>query len=634
MDEKKPNNSGNVFSEEESMKPYKKGKYAIYIALISLVVMALSGCGIYSDDNHTSQLAGDESIYDYGSPVEAVGFKDAQTIELYVNQTGSNGKASFVKVTNGMFLDPGTYTFGVTATRRKVNGVTSGQRVFISDGGSSFQVEATYDATQKMYVADYKIMGIDMYLTAPILVQVIGDDEKASKAKFIIRTDSTLQASYGTLVDRGLSMTMSKNFLHTLPDLMNPVIAQYVSGLKINDITPADNSSGKQQNGVIGIDVAGLKCDIVLNDTYTSGGNVTRGLAIGVEDVGAGTYNTYLETIVAVFANTLLKNLKLSSIPVMPLGYELNSVISDLSGSSLPVTGIELLTKLTMDMSLDVPILLNLKGYPSETTSDFAVLGGAIYAPKNEDVVTDENGYMLWPSVTVDPTDTGMAAGMSNIKDSATDIGMAISQYNINQILPEMLKGMNITIKDIYSVLKAFAPMDSRDTLDLVLKLNPEGVAMDFSTQRMTANDITIELVESGPGINATIAELSVDMTMLIDGTLSNTDGNLSLNLTIEPIEDVCHMHVMKNDAGGGMNLLDHGRLIPIIFKVLSGGSNVLSLSVPLSDLGITPRADGAAGKVVFDEAGNCFLGMACSGIDMSKLSGAGGCFINTARNF
>ena len=632
MDEKKQNNSGNVIIQEEGMKYINKGVHAACLAFVALVVMTLYGCGFDSESDHTSDLAIDESIYDYGSPVNAVGFKDSQTIELYVKQTGSNGNSSFVKVTNGMFLEPGTYTFGVTATRRKVNGVTSGQRVFISDGGWNFQVEATYDATQKMYVADYKIMGIDMYLTTPVLVQVIYDDEKASKAKFIIRTNSTLQASYGTLVDRGLSITMSKAFLHTLSEMMNPIIAEQISGITINDIYPADNSDGKDPNGVLGMDMVGMKCEIILNDTYTSGGEVVRGLSIGVEDVGAGTYNTYLETIVAVFANTLLTNLRLSNIPVMALGYELDTMITDLSGSTLPVTGCDLIALLTMDMSLDVPILMNLKGYPSETTTDFAVLGGAIYVPKSEDVMMDENGSMLWPSVTVDPTDTGMAAGMSNIMDNDTDIGMAISQYNINQILPELLSGMNITIKDIYSVLKAFAPNDARDTLDLVLKLNPEGIALDFSTQRMTANDVTIELVESGPAVNATIAELSVDMTMLIDGTLSNTDGNLMLNLTIEPIEDVCRMHVMKNDAGGGMNLLDHGRLIPIIFKVLSGGSNVLSLSVPLSDLGITPRADGAAGKVVFDNAGNCFLGMACSGMDISKLS-SGGCFIDTARN-
>ena len=54
MDEKKPNNSGNVFSEEESMKPYKKGKYAIYIAYLPF----LYGFILSSSENTLPELFG------------------------------------------------------------------------------------------------------------------------------------------------------------------------------------------------------------------------------------------------------------------------------------------------------------------------------------------------------------------------------------------------------------------------------------------------------------------------------------------------------------------------------------------------------------------------------------------------
>lgn len=97
-----------------------------------------------------------------------------------------------------------------------------------------------------------------------------------------------------------------------------------------------------------------------------------------------------------------------------------------------------------LGISLDSTLYLNLLGYPSETTSEFAVLGGALYVPENADVIKDANGYYVWPEVSDDAYDTMMDVGMGNIKTSATDIGVGISQYNINQMLSGLMENLKV----------------------------------------------------------------------------------------------------------------------------------------------------------------------------------------------
>ena len=584
------------------------------------MVLYLAGCGLYSDDKHNRTLAEDESVYQVGNPVPAVGFDESQTILLYVK--GEDG--SFEKVENGRYLPRSKYTFGVKVTPRTTDGKVMDQVVQLSDGGWKEGIEAAYNADHKMYIADFKISG---FMTSPILIQVIYPDGQASKAKFVVKTAENLAAPYGMLVDRGLSITLSKDFLHSLPPAINPLIKEQLGNIDIRDIAPADNTSaGKKKNGVLNIDVMGLKCDVILNDTAKG----TRGLSIGIEDVTGGTAGNLLELITGVFAKLFLKNLNLNNIPIMALGFPLGDLVAGMMNQpASPIAGM-LPEGMELSLKLDATLFLNLLGYPEETTTNFAVLGGALYVPDNDDIVKDKDGKLLWPQVTIDPTETGIAAGMARIEsiDPArpTDIGVAVSQYNLNQMMQGLMKGLEVQVKSINKTVALFSPKDKSDNLDLIVTINPSGMAIDFAAHTIVVNDVNLLLVESGK-VNGPVTELSLDLTLLFDASIG-TD-HLSLNMSIEPDQDLCHMHVMKDDTGLGS--LDHGRFVPLIFQFLSKGQDTLNISIPLADLGIQPRTGVSSnGAIEMDDQGNCFMGMAAAGLDAGKLP-TSGCFLTTA---
>lgn len=604
-------------------------KNARFNLIIFAVFMCapITGCGFYSNDNHTETRAEDESIYQAGNPVPALGFRDSQSIVLYVK--GADG--AFTKVEDGAYLERGTHTFGVTVTPRTVNGATMGQVVQISDGGwvEEKYVEASYDADRKMYLADFTLEGP---LSAPILIQVIYPDKKASKAKFVVTIAQDLAAPDGALVDRGLSVTLSDDFLHTLPSAVNTLLAEQLGSIKIRDIAPADNTSaGKAADGVLNVDVMGVKCDVILNDTSRNlNGSTTRGLTVGIEDVTGGTAGNLLELITGAFAKLFLRKLNIDNIPVMALGFPLNSLVTGMMSSSALPIGDMLPEGMSLDVALDSTLFLNLKGYPAETTADFAVLGGALYVPDNDDIAKDKDGNLLWPEVTLDSYITGIDKDSLAIIESTgtanpTDIGVALSQYNLNQMLQGLMKGLRITIPSINKSFALFSPKVAGDNVDLVLTINPKGMAIDFTTQTIVVNDVELLMVESG-AVNANVAELSLDLTLLFEASIAA--DKLALNVSVRPDQDYSHMHVMKDDAGLGA--LDHGRFIPVIFQYLSGGEDALSLSIPLDGLGLKARAGVASnGAITMDDKGNCFMGMAVGGLDASKLP-TSGCFIAT----
>jgi len=209
---------------------------------------------------------------------------------------------------------------------------------------------------------------------------------------------------------------------------------------------------------------------------------------------------------------------------------------------------------------------------------------------------------------------------------------VGISQYNINQMLSGLMENLKVRVKDINQMAALFGPKVKGDTADLEVTLNPRGVAVDFAKRRIVANDVRLLLVESGE-VNGQVAELSLDLSMEFNVVFSQENGKLIMTLSVTPMEDRCHMHVMKDETG--LDALDHGRFVPIIFQYLAGGQRTLTIPLALSDFGIMPRGGVTPGTLTTDEYGNCFLSMATSGIDMDKISaltsGSAGCFIDTA---
>jgi hypothetical protein len=592
------------------------------VVSISFMLATLIGCGF--SDNHETQLAKDESVYQTGNGVKAVNFNDAQFIELFMKDS----EGTFEKVANGDYVEPGKHTLGVTVTPRKVNGSILDQRVFVSDGGWEYQVEAQYDEARKMYVCDFKFLASDYYLTHPVLIQVIYPDGRASKEKYVLHTVADLAAKPGWLVDKGLGLTLSDDLLTK----MKPVFSSLLPGMEVQELSPAVNATGGDK-GILHIDLGSLAFDLILDDTYTpQGGQETRALNIGLEDITGGTppFDSLRQAIASAFINLFFKNLNLQGIPVMAVGFNLGDLLQGLGGSDGgsedPLAG--LLTGLKIDSTL----FLNLKGMPEMNDMDFAVIGGGLYAVESKYVKKDESGNLLWPTVVVDTYDTQM--DLSRIKNDSTDLGLALAQYNLNQMLPEMMKGLQLTIPAINKMVPMFTPAKPGEDLDLTLKINPAGIAIDMINdeknprpKRIVINDIRLTFVEVG----IPQSELSMDLTLNLDVGFPPEDPKTHtispvLTITITPVDELCFIHVMKDNLG--MDMFDHSTFVPMIFSGLAGGGGDVKVSISLSDLGIQPKSN--PGYVEFDEKGNCFLGLAVDNLDTSKLP-IGGCFITTA---
>lgn len=599
-------------------------KRSCLIVLAAIFCVALAGCGFF-DSDHDEDLAVDESVYETGHGVPAVPYDEAQTIELY-RQEITDGRTSYVKIANGDYLAvsaPYTvYTLGVKVTARSKDGEVMDQRVFLGDGGWEYQVEAVYDEEWRMYVADFKFLPSDTFLTHPVLVQVIYSDGLASKEKFILHTRNDLAAASGMLVDKGLGVSLSADFLHRLAPVVSAILEEQGVGLTIADLAPADNASGGAQ-GVIRADLGILSCDLILDDTYTPlFGQETRALALGVEDIAGGTPDNLLELIGSAFFGLFFKDLQLQGIPIMALGFNLADLMSGLTGSD---DGTNSLLSMLSGLQIDSSLFLNLYGMPAETSAGFATIGGALYAADPADVATDDDGNLLWPAVTVDATDTGI--DMALLRDGQTDVGLALAQYNLNQVLPQVAKGITLTIKAIQELVPMFAPSDPDNDLDLTLTINPAGMAIEMTqtTQRIAINDIRLLFVEAGEPQ----AELSLDLTLNFAVSF-RTDGAGAgyMDLTITPVDELCFIHVMKDNLD--LVMFDHSRFVPMIFQGFSGGSDSLTVPIALSDMGIQPRTGAAPGQVQYDEHGNCFLGLAVGGLDADKLP-VSGCFIAAA---
>lgn len=597
-------------------------KRAVRIILAALVCAALAGCGFF-DENHDEELAKDESVYETGHSVPAVPYAEAQTIQLYLQKV-TDGQAAYTKVANGDYLEvaaPYTaYTLGVRVTPRMQDGKAMAQRVFLGNGGWDYQVEATYDAKWQMYVAEFKFLPSDIFLTHPVLVQVVYPDGLASKQKFILHTRNDMAAASGMLVDKGLGVSLSANFLHQLAPVANTILEKQGVNLTIADLAPADNTSGGAK-GVIRADLGFMSGDIILDDTYKPLlGQETRALAIGIEDISGGTPSNLLQAIGSAFFGLFFKNFHLQGIPVMALGFNLTDMVSGLTGSGDSSNS---MLSMLSGLEIDSTLFLNLYGMPAETSAAYATIGGALYAADPADVETDDDGNLLWPDVTVDTADTGL--DLAQLRDGQIDVALGLAQYNMNQALPQVAKGISLSIKAIQDLVPMFAPSDPANDLDLNLTINPAGMLIDLTTQRITVNDIRLTFVEAG----TPQSELSLDLTLDFTVAFRTDEAGASyMDISIAPEDELCFMHVLKDNLG--LTMFDHGRFVPLIFQSFSGGGNAITIPVALSDLGLLPKSGTAPGRVAYDELGNCFLGLSIGSLDADKLP-VSGCFIAAA---
>ena len=302
---------------------------------------------------------------------------------------------------------------------------------------------------------------------------------------------------------------------------------------------------------------------------------------------------------------------------------------TDDTDSDDPIAG------LLEDLEMDSILFLNIFGLPKNTDADFAVIGGSLYVDHSDNVETDEEGNFIWPEVEIDNTNTMM--DLNKIKSSITDVGVALSQYNLNQVLSEMVQPdhFSLMLKDMQDLIPMVGPEDPNNSLDISMTINPGGIAIDMKSLndetglpviRVAVNDVRLEFIEAG----TPRAELSMDLSLEFTIDFHEENGEAFLDIAVEPLADLCHIHVMKDDLG--LDMFDHSRFVPLIFSGLAGGQGgVMTISIPLSDMGLTPRQGAALGKVELDGMGNCFMSLALDSIDPSALMGDDTCFISAA---
>lgn len=603
-------------------------RIAVFLSAI-LATGILFGCGV-AQDAHNDNLAITESIYDPGEAVSALGYAEAQPIDLYIMSEGTD---DFEPVSNGDYVSPGTHTLGIFVSPRLADGKPMEQRVFLSDGGWDWNIEASFDENSGLYVCDLDFPRSNTYLTYPILIQVIYPDEKASKEKFVVTTKPNLMPKDGNLVDQGIGITLGAALLGGLKDVINPMIGAMMpdlAGLDVKSLNPAVNSDKGVLNiglGLANMDATLINTDIALYDTY----NETRELTIGIEYLGWG------ENIPANLINLFLKLFGLK-IPIMPLGFELQGMIDGLLesefldigsmlGGSSPMNDSPIVEDLLGDLEIETEetLLLNIFGLPDDTDENFAAIGGALYTASTNDV-KDEDGNFSWPDVVIDSSAPKMY--IDRIKSGDIDLGIALSQYNLNQVLKGLARSLSITIGGLQNVIPLIGPEDADNSLDLVMKLNPGGIALDMKDPdaiRVVVNGASVKFVEAGQAK----ADLSADLCLKINVDIGIENGEPVLHMEIIPVEELCHLHVMKDDMNLG--LLDHSELIMLVFNMLGVSGEPMAISLPLSTMGIiTPEGD--PGWVDYDGMGNCFMGLAVESLDLDALPiDISGCFISTA---
>jgi len=600
-------------------------RIAAFLSAI-LVTGILFGCGSAQDD-HYDNLAITESIYDAGESVSALGYAEAQPIELYIK--GTDG---FGSVSNGDYVSPGTHTLGVSVSPRFLDGEPMDQRVFLSNGGWDWNVEASFDENSGLYVCDFDFPNSDTYLTYPILIQVIYPDKKASKEKFVVTTKPNLTPKDGNLVDQGIGFTLAAALMGGLKDVINPMIGEMMpamAGLDVKSLNPAVNSDKGVLNiglGLANMDATLINTDIGLYDTY----NETRELTIGIEYLGWG------KNIPANILNLFL-NLFGLKIPIMPLGFELQGMIDGLLesefldigamlGGSSPIGDSPMVEGLLGDLEIttEETLLLNIFGLPNDTDEHFAAIGGALYVANTADV-KDGDGNFSWPEVAIDSSAPGIF--IDRIKSDDIDMGIALSQYNLNQVLKGLASSLSITIGGLQDVIPLIGPEDADNSLDLVMSLNPGGIALDMKDRnaiRVAVNGVSIKFVEA----EQIKADLSADLCLDMTVDIGIEDGEPVLHMEIMPVEELCHLHVMKDDMNLG--ILDHSELIMLVFNMLGVSGEPMAISLPLSTMGIITHGD--PGWVKYDGMGNCFLGLAVDSLDLDALPmDISGCFISTA---
>lgn len=633
------------------------------VIILLLMVVLFGGCSNFEgDSSEPTNLFSEPNAYTPGTSMPAAAYDTAQPVDIFI-QTG-NGD-TLERLRDGDYVKPGMQTLLIETSPRYVGGTPVPERVYVSNGGDLL-VEAEWDASIGYYTCDFAFD--DAPITYPLLVQVAYQDNVASKEKIVLTSRSHLRAGAGELITDGINIAVSKQLAQRLADEFNSFIGNIVNrkinaALGENDLasidmtdlitlrklTPASNAEGMQE-GIFEMELVLSKValqrliercygknapfmgklldffaertgdivvssDLVFDDTDENG---ERKLFYRLEDIDIKLNAPILQWLLDLVPTDVL------NIPIQPLVMQLMNTPSrsETTGSADPDTQENPLAEALSTLDLDTALFLNIDGRPEYTDTDFAVLSAGLYAAKNANIKLDPAMNMAWPEVTVNSD----APPLDIEKIRQTSFGIGLALQNINQIISEIIRNLDIrlkkeAIKDLLSYVPPETPMAETE---IQVTLNPAGIALGVDTQMhgaptlmLTLNDLQLEILEN----DIPMVLLSMDTLIELDIDFVRKDNGLFVEVTILALTEQSNFHVIKDNKG--VALFDHSDLVSKILASLMGSeaNEPISFSFDLSKMGLIPIENSvASGTVELAPEGHCYLTLDLESIDIRKL--------------
>ncbi len=546
-------------------------------------------------------------------PVKAVSYDAQAAIKLYIKDDAAEG--GFRALANGDYVEPFEQTIGITVSPRQ-----DGEKVYVSNG--STYTEEAFINESGMYVCSFNFEYNKMaYLAQPVLIQAIYKDGYASKKKYVLATRKDYRAGDGILVEPGLVISVGKNVFGGLSAAVGGLLGEDAT---VNAFSPADNSTGSKK-GVMHLEVDGLiSGDMIVMDTD---GDDVRGVNIAFEDATV-TNIPILKKLLGILIND--KPL----LSLGPVAFDLGAMLGGLGGEDSEG---DLLASILGGLDIDKQLFFNAYGIPEATTTDYAVLGGGLYIAEGDTLSTDEAGEYLFPIVTEDYSrDTIDREG---VKTGDHDMGVALSHYNLNQVLGGIAKKLVVELPAAALPIPLAIPaMDPGNSQIVKVTINPAGLNIDLAAYpgtatpaRMDILDMRMEYYQNDDAMWVMSFDISLALAI---GLSTDGKGGLSLDLALTPLDvpSFNNCHVMKDRMGIGM--FDNSTFVALLFEALAemtGGApgDPFMIGLPLDSFGLIPAEGVDPGVITYDDKGNCFMNLALSNIDAGGL-----CFISSAGLF
>lgn len=599
-------------------------KFMGLIFSVCLVLgVVLQGCGGDSLDNPINVPAGIDDM-----SISAVSYEDVATITLGLR----NNDGTLTRLVNGDVVGSGVKNLCIDVSPRR-----NGERVFVSDGGTRI-TEAVLNRNG-LYECRFAFSSRE-YNACPLLIQVLYENGLASKKKVVLATNTRFKAGRGRLVRHGMGVVIGEDLLAGMKKSVAALFSEALEtqGIVVNEFAPADNSDPESgQEGVFYTDItvpASALLDVIpgmgenlaeLSGPFLERITPTLKMDLGLNDMEDEVRGMFFTLEDLHFRRLPLPLSTRFSLP--PVALDLRGILGSLNSAD------DFPANILAGIDLDKFLFVNVSGRPEDTTAAYAALGAGLYISEGRDV---ENS-LHFPDVVEDKTH-GKPELDPILPEGDFNMGMALSFYNLNQVLESVATGLIIPLEATSFPIPLAIPNRMPGTRQIIeVTPNPKGILVDLNPDgsvRMDIMDLQMEYIE---GIDAKW-QMSLDLVLKLGLDLrADARGGLSLAVTMQPVETRCHTHVMKDNIGIG--IFDKSDFIMTMFKTLSGmtsgnGDKVqetaaISMEIPL-DSYVKPRLDAeTAGNITLDETGNCYMRFAADRIETGDL-----CFISHAAQW